>query len=135
MKQIAEFFTDMTHVMIAVGIVAFMMVLFFVVKPLMASSKASATTISTSLVNQSYSTYDNTQVQGSDVISAVGSKASSTLTVEVQTADGQTINYTSSSYNLTDPNSSGYIEPTANFKSTLSKTANGTVNKITFVQQ
>ncbi len=135
MKMIAEFFSDVSHILIAFAIVAFMMLMFFVIKPMMVSSKATATTISTTLTNQSFSSYDNTQVQGSDVISAIGSKATSTLTVVVETADGQTISYTSSSYNLTNPNVSGYIEPTANFQSTLSKTANGTVNKITFVQQ
>lgn len=135
MKQLAEFFSDVSHVVIALIIVAFMMALFFVIKPMMAAGKATATTTSTTLIGQNFSPYDNTEKQGSDVISAIGGEASSTITVQVQTADGTTNNYTSSSYNLTDPNSSGYIEPTANFQSTISKTANGTVNKITFVQK
>lgn len=135
MKMIAEFFGDATHLIISFIIVAFLMVMFFVVKPMMTTSKSTATTISTSLINQSYSPYDNTVVQGSDVVSAISSKASASLTIEVKTKDGQTNDYTSSSYNLTDPNTAGYIEPIENFKSTLTKTSNGTVNKITFVQQ
>ncbi len=135
MKMIAEFFSDVSHILIAFAIVAFMMLMFFVIKPMMVSSKATATTISTTLTNQSFSSYDNTQVQGSDVISAIGSKATSTVGVRVETLDGANINYTSSSYNLTVPTAPGYIEPTANFASTVSKTANGTVNQITFVQQ
>lgn len=135
MKQLAEFFTDVSHVVIAFAIVAFMMLIFFVIKPMMASSKATATTISTTLIGQNFTPYNNAEKQGSDVITAIGTQASSTVTVEVQTADGTTNDYTSSSYNLTDPNSSGYIEPTENFHSTISKRANGSVNKITFVQQ
>lgn len=125
---------------IAVGVLLTLLVLtwilgmYFKVGPLQnLSSKQTETTVQ-ALTTSTYSEYNNHDVMGADVISAIDTKASKDVAVKVETTDGAVITYNAASYNLTDSTDTGYIEPTASFHSTLGYTTNGTVDLITFVQ-
>lgn len=91
----------------------------------------------TSTISQSkYTEYDNTVVSGTQTINAIRLYASSSLSITVSTkAGGSSVYTTPTAYTVVDISNVNYIEPTATFKSQVSKTANGTVNMISLIQQ
>lgn len=91
----------------------------------------------TSTISQSkYTEYDNTTVSGTQAINAIRLYASATLSINVVTrAAGASIYTSPTSYTVVDITNVNYIEPTGSFRSTVSKTANGTVNLISLIQQ
>lgn len=122
-------------VLVSILIITWAISMYFKTTPMQKSAASSTDTITQSLTTRSFSAYDGTTVSGSDVISAINTRSSNEVHVQVKTSDGTTVTYKSASYNLTDLNSAGYIEPNANFSATISKTSNGTVNLISFVEQ
>lgn len=95
-----------------------------------------ADTITYNETNSKYTKYDNTTVDGSDVLNAISEFASTQLTITVQTtANPSGITYNSyNGYAITDVNNINYIEPTAQFSSKLVKTENGTTSSIIFLE-
>lgn len=84
--------------------------------------------------NAEYNAYDNAEVSGSEVISAVNTKASNNITVKVITKSG-THDYNGEVYNIKQVTNADYIEPTARFDAQVDRTANKTIVGITFTQK
>ena len=104
-------------------------------QPVMETSNNRIDTVSAQLTNSEFKLYDGTTVSGSDVISAINTKASSNITVRVKTNSNPSgKSYNSGSYNIKDITNDNYIEDTASFSASLNKTDNGTVTGITFTQ-
>lgn len=105
-------------------------------EPVMSTSNAKIDSISAQLDSIDYKNYDGKSVSGSEVISAINTKASSNITVKVKTSSNSSgKSYNSSSYNIKDISDKNYIEATAIFDSKIEKTDNGTVTGIIFEQQ
>lgn len=105
-------------------------------EPVMNTSSSKIDTISAQLDSIDYKTYNGTSVSGSEVISAINTKASSNVAVIVKTkANSSGKTYNSGSYNIKDINDNDYIEATAMFDSEVERTDNGTVTGIVFEQQ
>jgi hypothetical protein len=105
-------------------------------EPVMSTSSSKIDTISSQLDAIDYKTYNGTQVSGSEVISAINTKASSNIAIKVKTkANSSGKTYNSGSYNIKDINNHDYIESTAMFNSEIEKTDNGTVTGINFDQE
>lgn len=105
-------------------------------EPVMNTSSSKIDTISAQLDSIDYKTYNGTSVSGSEVISAINTKASSNVAVKVKTkANSSGKTYNSGSYNIKDINDNDYIEVTAMFDSEVERTDNGTVTGIVFEQQ
>ncbi|WP_321835681.1 hypothetical protein [Clostridium butyricum] len=104
-------------------------------QPVMENSSNKIDSITAQLDSVEYKLFDGRNVSGSDVISAVNTKASSNITVKVKTsANPSGKSYNSGSYNIKDIHHKDYIEATATFEAQLEKTDNGTVTGITFEQ-
>ena len=104
-------------------------------QPVMENSSNKIDSITAQLDSVEYKLFDGRNVSGSDVISAVNTKASSNITVKVKTsANPSGKSYNSGSYNIKDIHHRDYIEATATFEAQLEKTDNGTVTGITFEQ-
>lgn len=104
-------------------------------QPILENSNNKMDSISSQLDSIEYKSFDGTSVSGSEVISAINTKASGNITVKVKTranANGKT--YNSGSYNIKDIDDDNYIEATAMFSSEIKTTENGTVTGITFEQ-
>lgn len=125
---------------IAIGVimtlilVGAMITLFLKVVPSIDKANSKIDTISSQMDMIYFKSYEKTTVSGSEVISAINTKASSDITVTVTTQAGVTTPYNSSNYNITDVNDHKYIEPTAKFKSEIERNSNNAVSGITFVQ-
>ncbi len=125
---------------IAIGVimtlilVGAMITLFLKVVPSIDKANSKIDTISSQMDMIYFKSYEKTTVSGSEVISAINTKASSDITVTVTTQAGTTKKYNSSSYNITDVNKDDYIEPTAKFNSKVERNSNNAVSGITFVQ-
>jgi len=126
---------------IAIGVimtlilVGAMITLFLKVVPSIDKANSKIDTISAQMDMIYFKSYDNTNVSGSEVVSAINTKASSDITVTVKTqASSKEVNYNSSTYNITNVNDSNYIEPTAKFKSEVKRNSNNAVSKIVFTQ-
>lgn len=94
------------------------------------------TDLQTRISDSQFSEFDNRTVAGTTAINAIRMYASSSFSVTIKTkanTSGQTYQ-SSGGYIITDISNANYIEPTANFKSELNKSANGTVNGITLTQ-
>ncbi len=125
---------------IAIGVimtlilVGAMITLFLKVVPSIDKANSKIDTISAQMDMIYFKSYEKTTVSGSEVISAINTKASSDITVTVTTQAGSKAVYNSSSYNITDVNKDDYIEPTAKFDSKVERNSNNAVSGITFVQ-
>ncbi|WP_346869104.1 hypothetical protein [Clostridium sp. UBA5119] len=125
---------------IAIGVimtlilVGAMITLFLKVVPSIDKANSKIDTISSQMDMIYFKSYDDTEVSGSEVISAINTKASSDITVKVTTQAGTEATYNSSTYNITNVNDKNYIEPTAKFDSTVERNSNNAVSGITFVQ-
>lgn len=105
-------------------------------EPVMNTSNSKIDSISAQLDAIDYKSYNGTKVSGSEVISAVNTKASSNVTVTVKTSKNSSgKSYNSASYNIKDIHDANYIEATALFNSEIEKTDNGTITGIIFEQQ
>lgn len=84
--------------------------------------------------NRKYLQYDETIVQGSDVLNSIREFADSSFTITVKTKLNPTgVTYSSyNSYKIVDINNKDYIEPIVKFTSTLTKNTNGAVDGIIF---
>lgn len=124
----------------AVGIIITLMVigigigLFAKVLPSLDSAHKKVDTVTEQMDSMYYKNYDSTVVSGSEVLSAINTKASEDVTVTVATI-GVTTPYNSSTYNQTNVNAKDFIEPTAKFKATIDRNDNKAVKGITFTQQ
>ncbi len=125
---------------IAIGVimtlilVGAMITLFLKVVPSIDKANSKIDTISSQMDMIYFKSYDGTKVSGSEVISAINTKASSDITVSVKTQAGVAKEYNSSTYNITNVNDDNYIEPTAKFDSEVKRNSNNAVSKIIFVQ-
>ena len=89
-------------------------------EPVMSTSSSKIDTISSQLDAIDYKTYNGTQVSGSEVISAINTKASSNVAIKVKTkANSSGKTYNSGSYNIKEINNHDYIESTAMFNSEI----------------
>ena len=87
-------------------------------------------------INMQYMQFNNKDVSGSEVLSAINTKASTKCYIKVTTSDGHVATYTDeTNYVGNSPTDAGYVEPTATFKATVHKTANGTVDGLIFQQK
>ncbi len=121
---------------VLVGLVVLGAAIFIVMKvlPLIYNSGDKIDTITTQVENVEYSAYNNTDVSGSEVISAINTKANENITVMVVTKSGSH-SYNSASYNIKIVSDKDYIEPTAKFHAVVERTDNQTITGITFTQK
>ena len=111
--------------------------MFFKVGPLQKQASSNTDTIVQSMTTASFSSYDIKDVTGSDVVTAINTRASKDITVKVTTKSAPTVPvlYTFANYNIATSSDPAYIEPSGLFKSTITKTTNGTVSAINFIQE
>lgn len=103
--------------------------------PVLEKSNSKMDVVTTQLDIVEFKSFDNTTISGSEVISAVNTKASNNITVMVKTKGNQVGKaYNSGSYNIKAITDKDYIEATAQFKAEIQKTDNGTVTGLTFTQ-
>ena len=104
-------------------------------QPVLENSSSKIDSVATQLDSIEYKQYEGMPVSGSEVISAINTKASSNIAVKVKTSGNPSGKvYNSGSYNIKDINGENYIEPTANFNAEVDRTDNGTVTGLTFEQ-
>lgn len=119
----------LTLIVVSAGII-----IFNKAQPTLKKANEKQSIINSQIDTLDYTTYDEADVSGSEVISAINTKAADNISVVVKTLDNTTKTYTSASYKATAVTDSGYVEPTGIFKSKLNKTSNGTITGITFTQ-
>lgn len=125
-----------TGVFFAILIISIGINYFLKAQPVMEKSSNKIDSVTAQLDSIEYKLFDGRPVSGSEVISAINTKASSNITVKVKTsANPSGKSYNSGSYNIKDIHHKDYIEATASFESQLEKTDNGTVTGITFEQE
>jgi len=124
----------MGTVLTELGLLAiFIVIIWKVVIPLQKST-AKLDNMAIQFENIEYSAYDNAEVAGSEVMSAVNTKANSNVTVKVITKSS-THDYNGEIYNIKQVTNADYIEPTAKFDAQIDRTANNTITGITFTQK
>lgn len=124
-----------TDVIITLYIVGIIVTLTLILQPTLDKVIKKTHTVSEQMDTLSYKTYDNSPASGSEVLSAINTKASKDFKIFVTTKAGGTVVYTGYSYNITDINDTNYIEPTGEFMANLTKTTNKTISGITFIQR
>lgn len=124
-------------VLLTIGVIAISIVLYNSGQQVVTKAEQDMVGISNALSMTKFQNYDSTVVSGSQVIGATRLYADQgTLSVIVTTLGGTAQTYTAvNKYILTDPTNINYINPTGNFKSTLTINANKVVVSINFVQQ
>lgn len=137
MEAIKKYVMFAVGMLITIGVIGYGLGFYGKASNMTKVADSSMNDLTSTLSASKYSEYDNTEVKGTQAINAIRLYASSSLTVNVETnASGTPTSYTSpTSYNVVDISDDDYIEPTATFKSTLGKTANGTVDEINLEQQ
>jgi hypothetical protein len=136
-ENIPEFIKGAAYVLIAILIIGVALAFFTKGKNIIGIADQGLTDTTAKLSQSQYVEYDTGKVvTGNQVINAIRTFSSSTFTVTVVTKAGSSISYTSpTAYTVIDISNTAYIEPTALFVSTISKTSNATVNHITLIQQ
>lgn len=100
-------------------------------EPILNTSSSKLDTVSAQLDSIDFKSFNGTTISGSEVISAINTKASSNITVTVKTSSNPSGKaYNSASYNIKDIYDNNYIEATAQFLCELEETDNGTVTGI-----
>jgi hypothetical protein len=124
-------------VLLTIGVIAIGIVLYNSSQQIVTKSEQDMVGISNALSMTKFQSYDNTVVSGSQVIGATRLYSDQgTLNVVVTTLGGTAQTYNAiTRYALTDPTNVNYINPTGNFKSTLTINSNKVVISINFIQQ
>lgn len=122
-------------ILITVGIIAMGLSFYGKAQNMTKTADSSLNDMTQTISNSKFTEYDGTTVSGTQAINAIRMYAADTFTVEINTIKGSKSYNVGTAYNITDISDSNYIEPTAKFKSTLGKTDNNTVNKITLTQE
>ena len=124
-------------VLLTIGVIAIGIILYNSGQQVVTEAEQDMVGISNSLSMTKFQNYDNTVVSGSQVIGGIrlyGDQG--TLSVIVTTLGGTAQTYTATNrYSQTDPSNINYINPTGNYKATLTINANKIVTAINFVQQ
>ncbi|MDT8718230.1 hypothetical protein IAI10_16305 [Clostridium sp. 19966] len=136
MKAVEEGTHGSVGIILTLGVITFFVAIFGLSGPLRTLASSNLKSTVQSFTASTFSNYDNTEINGSEVISAINTKASSDLSVIVKTkSDTVGKKYNTGSYNISDSSDPDYIEGEATFTSVLGKTTNGTIISITFTQQ
>lgn len=124
-------------VLLTIGVIAIAIILYNSGQQVVTKAEQDMVGISNSLSMSKFQNYDNTVVSGSQAIGATRLYSDQgTLNVIVTTLGGAAQTYTATNqYTLTDPSNVNYINPTGNFKATLTINSNKIVTAINFVQQ
>ena len=124
-------------VLLTIGVIAVGIVLYNSGQQVVSKSEQDLAGISNALSQTKFESYNNTLVTGSQAIGAIRFYADEgTLNIIVTTLGGTAQTYTTTNkYILTDPTNVNYINPTGNFKASLTINANKIVSAISFVQQ
>lgn len=125
-------------VLLTIGVIAIGIVLYNSGQQVVTKAEQDLVGISNALSMSKFQSYDNTVVSGSQVIGAIRLYSDQgTLNVVVTTLGSTTAQtYTAANkYTIIDPANVSYINPTGNFKATLTINANKVVTAINFVQQ
>lgn len=124
-------------VLLTIGVIAIGIILYNSGQQVVTKAEQDMVGISNSLSMTKFQNYDNTVVSGSQVLGGIrlyGDQG--TLSVIVTTLGGTAQTYTATNkYTQTDPANINYINPTGNFKATLTINANKIVTAINFIQQ
>lgn len=137
----------MKFVKIAVGVImtlavlGFLVYLFTIGQGLIKGTDQEIQGFQKNLTQAKFNEFDSTIVSGSQVINAIR-QYSNTIPVKVKTsASSSEITYSKTAsgavtdYKVTDPAATEYINPTADFKATISKNTNGVVDGLKFEQK
>jgi hypothetical protein len=136
MNQIKEFILWVVGIVFVVVIIFVGYSFFSKSNEMSKSADSGLSSVQQSVEAARFSNFENSTCSGSDVISAIRTYATDTFTITVRTAEASTpVNYNASnSYTITNSTNANYIEPTAQFTSTLVRNNNNTVTGISFIQ-
>lgn len=138
MKDLVEWLKENVTLVVVLVIISAIVAIFMLGQGFFAQSMKNAGTTQAKASNSQYNGYDGTIISGAEVISAIRNNASATFTVKVNTTGGLAAgqSYVSANgYAITVPTNVEYIEPSANFKGTLTKSTNLAITGVAFVQQ
>lgn len=124
-------------VLLTIGVIAVGIVLYNSGQQVVSKSEQDMAGMANALSQTKFQSYDNTVVTGSQAIGAIrlyGDQGTLNIVVTTLGGTAQTYN-TTNKYTITDPTNVNYINPTGNFKATLTINANKIVTAINFVQQ
>lgn len=124
-------------VLLTIGVIAIGIVLYNSGQQVVTKSEQDLAGMSNALSQTKFESYNNTAVTGSQAIGATRLYSDQgTLNVVVTTLGGTAQTYSATNkYTITDPANVNYINPTGNFKASLTINANKVVTAINFVQQ